>query len=367
MAPAPSNTWIVGLAEARTAPARDDVSITEFAWEAVRPALEDAGTTLQELGGAVTASQDFWDGRTISSMNVNELVGGTYGSEAKVAADGAQALAYACARIDDEDQQLNVVLAHAKESQGDKHVIELAAFDPYYERPLDPDETVVAAFQAQRLYANSSFEPAHAARLVAAARRRSTVLGQLTPDDVLTSPPTADPLRELDRAPLMDAACALVVCDSQTRQKLGRPAVRVVATASRTGAYWSQRLELERAPEAQAAAADALAIAGWTIEDLDYVEINAPYAHQHLIVARELGLGEGEDLVQRFEANGKSTGPQLNASGGWLSGSAGTVAGLRSVAWIANRLRETGGRALVMATTGLANQSHHAVLLEGAR
>ena len=176
-----SDTWIIGFGEARTARARDDVSITELAWEAVAPALADAGTSVKELDGAVTASQDFWDGRTISSMSVNELVGGVYGSEAKVAADGCQALGYALARIEDDDQDLNVVLAHAEESQGEMHAIEAAAFDPYYERALEPDETlVVAAFQAQLLYDESPFEPEHAARLVAAARARSEVLEPLS-------------------------------------------------------------------------------------------------------------------------------------------------------------------------------------------
>jgi hypothetical protein len=136
------------LGEARSALARDDVSITELAWEAVAPALVDAGVGLGEVEGAVTASQDFWDGRTISSMSVNEVVGGTLGSEAKVAADGVLGLGYALARIEDRDQRLNLVLAHAKESQGDAHTIELAAFDPYFERQLGPDESVLAAFEA---------------------------------------------------------------------------------------------------------------------------------------------------------------------------------------------------------------------------
>ncbi|MBV8221515.1 MAG: hypothetical protein JO325_23870, partial [Solirubrobacterales bacterium] len=146
-----TDTWIIGSGQARTAPARDDVSITELAWEAVAPALADAGTSLPEIEGAVTASQDFWDGRTISSMSVNELVGGAFGSEAKVAADACLGLGYAHARIADCDQRLNLALAHAKESQGDVHAIEVAAFDPYYQRALDADETVVAAMQAQLL------------------------------------------------------------------------------------------------------------------------------------------------------------------------------------------------------------------------
>ncbi len=282
-----SDTWIIGTGEARTAPARDDVSITELVWEAVQPALADAGTELRAIEGAVTASQDFWDGRTISSMSVNEIVGGVFGSEAKVAADACLGLGYALARVTDADQNLNLVVAHAKESQGDQHTIELAAFDPYYERAIDPDETIVAALQAQLLYAQGAFTPLHAARVVSAARSRSAVLPDVTAEEVFGSPLTSEPLHVLDRAPLLDAASAIVICDGDTRRTLGRDgSVRIVATASRTAAYWSQRAALDGADQARAAADDALALAGWSSSDLDVIELNAPYAHQHLMVGR---------------------------------------------------------------------------------
>jgi acetyl-CoA C-acetyltransferase len=353
------------LGEARSALARDDVSITELAWEAVAPALVDAGVGLGEVEGAVTASQDFWDGRTISSMSVNEVVGGTLGSEAKVAADGVLGLGYALARIEDRDQRLNLVLAHAKESQGDAHTIELAAFDPYFERQLGPDESVLAAFEAQLLYARGVFGAGDAARVVAAARARSRVLEAVSVDQVLGSALTASPLRVLDRAPLMDCASALVVCDGDRARGLGRDRVRLVAGASVTGAYWSQREVLADGGGAAAAAADALAVAGWGFSELDVVEINASYAYQHLLVGAALGLGEGEALVARFEGD-EDGGVSVNASGGWLAGSAGSVAGLHAVVGVCERLAGRGGRALVHATTGLAGQSHHVVLLEVA-
>lgn len=358
-----SKTWIIGLGEARCATQRNDLAINELAWEAVSPALQDAGVTLPQITGAVTSSQDFWDGRTISSMNVNEVVGGTTGSEAKVAADGALALAYGSARVEDGDQRLNLVLANAKESQADPHAVELAGFDPFFERQLDPDETVLAGMQAQMLYAAGEVTPEHAARLVCAMRARSGVLEPLTPEQVLDSPASATPLRALDRVPRMDAAAAVVICSDSTleQMQIQVPRVRVAATASRTSAYWSQRSTLHEAPEARAAADDALALAGWSMDDLDLIEVNTPFATQQLIVAKALGLGAGEDLVARFEQDNA-----LNPSGGWLGGCAGGVAGLHSVVDLARRLREHGGRALVHATTGLCLQSHHIVLLEGA-
>jgi len=361
MSGAASDTWIVGLGEARTAPTLQDVSINELAWEAVAPALADAGVVLADVTGAVTASQDFWDGRTISSMNVNEVACGAYGSEAKVAADCAQAIGYACARIDDGDQHLNVVVAHAKESEGDAHTIELAAFDPYYERQIDPDETIIAAFQASSLYARGAASAEHSARVVAAARKRSKVLEAVSVEDVLASAPTATPLRVLDRAPLMDTASAMVICSGGQRRKLDRPAVQIVATATRAGAYWRERDDLAAVPQAAEAVRDALEWAGWSLADVDLIELAAPFAHQHLMLGEAVGLGGGEALVERFEHG------EVNDSGGWLAGSAGSVAGLHSVVSAARRLRDGNGhRALICATSGLAAQSYHVVLLEAA-
>ena len=361
MSSAASDTWIVGLGEARIAPLLDDVSINELAWEAVEPALQEVGVALADVTGAITASQDFWDGRTISSMNVNEVACGSFGSEAKVAADCVQAIGYACARIDDGDQHLNVVVAHAKESEGDAHTIELAAFDPYYERQIDPDETIVAAFQAGLLYARGGASEELSARVVAAARSRSKVLDAVSVADVLASAPTATPLRVLDRAPLMDTAAAMVVCCGDQRNKLDRPAVRIVATATRSGAYWRERADLTSVAQAGEVVREALDRAGWSLGEIDIVELVAPFAHQHLMLGEAVGLGGGESLVARFEQG------EINDSGGWLAGSAGSVAGLHSVLAAARRLRQGDGRrAMVCSTGGLAAQSHHVVLLEAA-
>ncbi len=364
MTTALETSWVVGIGRARSAPQRDDANTTELAWEAVSAALEDAGVTLADIGGAVTASQDFWEGRTISSMAINEIVGGTKRSEAKVAADGAMALLYAMARIEDGDQQLNLVLAHVKESQADAHTVELAGFDPYFERALDPDATIAAALQADLYYRRTGLGPEDAARVVTAARRRSALLDDLEPAAVLASPATASPLRELDRAPLMDAATCLVVCDTPTAERLGRPRVRLAAGASQSGAWWTAR-DLTRAPELAGAADEALARAGWERESLDRIDVGAPFAHQQLILAEALGLGEGQDLVERFERDDGP--PRLNPEGGWLGGSATTVAGLAAAADASTELRSGGGRALVHGSTGICAQSHAVVLLEGGR
>ena len=119
---------MVGVGETAHAPRRDDANTTELAWEAVRAALADAGVELGELTGVISASQDFWEGRTISSMAVNEIAGATFKAESKVAADGALAVGYAAARIATGLDSLMIVVAHCKESQARAQEVENAAF-----------------------------------------------------------------------------------------------------------------------------------------------------------------------------------------------------------------------------------------------
>ena len=109
-----AEAFIVGLGETPHAPRRDDVNTTEIAYEAVKAALADAGVALAEVGSAITASQDFWEGRTISSMAVNEIAGATFKSESKTASDGTLALTYAAMRIVSGIDSLMLVLAHCK-------------------------------------------------------------------------------------------------------------------------------------------------------------------------------------------------------------------------------------------------------------
>lgn len=345
-----ADAFIIGLGETPHAPRRDDVNTTEIAYEAVKAALSDAGVALAEIGSAITASQDFWEGRTISSMAVNEIAGATFKPESKTASDGALALTYAAMRIASGIDTLTLVVAHCKESQADAHAVENAAFDPYVQRPLGADETVLAAFQAQLLEISLDDR----ASVVAAARDRSPWLEPIRAADVASSDVTASPLRTLERAPLSDGACALVLCDTATATRSGRPAVRVAGAGTATGAYWSDR-DLTAEDDLRSALASTLSHARWD-DAPEYIELSAPYAHQALQWARAIGAGDGPGA---FEDG------RVSPTGGWLAGRPGVVAGLSAAAACARALRGGGtGRALAHGTTGLLGQSHHFVALE---
>ena len=141
---------IVSVAQTKYDPNRADASEGELAYEAIKPALERAGLTLSDIDSAVTCSQDFWDGRTISSMNIQHVVGAHLGHEDNVAEDGINAVFCGMAQILSGHMDIVLVSSHTKESQAEGSLIENAAFDPALMRQLGLDFLSAAAMQAKR-------------------------------------------------------------------------------------------------------------------------------------------------------------------------------------------------------------------------
>ncbi len=358
---------IVGVGQSVHAPRRDDVAHGELALESISEALADAGVGLSDIDNAVTASLDFWDGRTIASMAISEVVGSYLKSEARVCNDGIQALQYEAARIMAGGFRLGLVVAHCKESEGRPHDIENAAFDPYVQRRLGADGDVVAGLAAQRYYAASGTTPQDAAREIVAARRRAaghpklTALAEVDEAAVLASPELSSPLRELDKAPLADGSCALVVAVEDLARELSDSPVWVTGVATATEPYWVDR-DLAGVPALEQAAGRARGMAGWGQDEPDLLEYSAQYGFQLLQFAGALG-------ADRLDPS------RVNVSGGRMAGNPIVVSGLSRVAECVTQLRgradgrqvPDASRALAHGTAGLAAQSHVVVALEGDR
>ena len=159
----------MGIAMSDRFEIRTELPPSDIVYPVVRDALADASVSMDDIHSIVSCSQDIYDGRTISSMGVNEVLGGYLRSESKIAGDGLLALLYGAARIVSGEYDLTVVVAHCMESISDLHVVENAAFDPYVQRPLDPDNTVAAALQADAFYRASGLGPDDAAEVSAQA------------------------------------------------------------------------------------------------------------------------------------------------------------------------------------------------------
>jgi len=109
---------IVGVAQTRHAERRDDVNYAELAFEVVSDLLARTSWSHDRIDTVITASSDFWDGRTISDMAVQDVAGAAGKSASKVSMDGTFALVYAAARIASGAYRTCLVVAHGKADLG---------------------------------------------------------------------------------------------------------------------------------------------------------------------------------------------------------------------------------------------------------
>lgn len=359
----PGRAAIVGIGQTTHAPSRPDVDYAELVHEAVKAALADAGIGLLDIDNAVTAAMDFWDGRTIANMSTAEVVGSYLKSEARLCSDAIGALIYGWTRTVDSSFKIGLIAAHCKESAGNLHDIENAAFDPFFERRLDADADVIAGMIARSLGSAGSLDLDAASDHVVAARAVADNHPELTPLEAVDAASIrgaanlADPLTVLDKAPAADGAAALVLVAEDIAGDFDNDPVWVTGVGSSTARYWTYRDLTSFAPVGDAGDR-ARSMAGWGGDAPDLVETSAQFSFQIDPYARALGWEPDTNA--------------LNTSGGWHAGNPYVVAGLSRVIEGVRQLRGEAGdrqlesvdRVIAHGTSGMAGQAHFVAALE---
>lgn len=361
---------------------RGDVSEGELAWEAIRQVLRETGLTLSQIDSTVSCSQDFWDGRTISSMNIQPFVGAHLSHEDKVAEDGVNAVYCAMAQVLSGHQEIVLVVSHMKESQAEKPLIENAALDPVFMRSLGLDFLSAAALQARRYQYKYGITPEQCARVAVKNRgnARNNPLAQapldLTVEDVLSSRTLAAPIRELDAKPISDGACAMVLAGEKRARKITRKPVWILGASNAYEAHYLGDRDLADCDALAQAARKAYKMAGirHPLREIDVAEISEEFSYQELLWMEGLGFcarGEGARLLESGRTRMGGALP-VNPSGGVLSGNPNLVAGMARVAEAVLQLQGRAGArqvkgartALAHGVTGVCGQ-HHAVMILG--
>ncbi len=369
---------IVGVAQTRFEERIASLAINELVYMVVRELLHKTGVSMKEIRSIVTASQDAWDGRTISGMTINEVVGGYLNAEAKVAADGLQALLYGAARIMSGEYTLTLVVAHCKESEGTPHAITNLMFDPFTQRHLGLDDVTAAALQARRYMRLRGLAAEDIAAVAVKNHRHAKKnpfaqrAGDFTITDVLNSPILADPIHELEAAPQSDGACALLLASESKARTVTDHPVFIIGMGNATDAYWTDR-ELGEAKALRQAASRAYRMAGieYPAHEIDVAEISARYAYEELMAMEALGLSEApQDMLARGDCEIGGRLP-INPSGGPLCGNPVTVSGLVRVVEAYLQLTDQAGEhqvhgaqtALAHGAGGICGQNQSVVIL----
>ncbi len=334
-------TAIIGVAQTKQLRRNVKQNFAEMVYEVTTAALADAGIEIKDIDNVVTVSNDFWDGRTISSMAVQDACGAYEKNVSTVEGDGTFGAHYALTRILSGSYKNTLVVAHSKGSESDTNLITNGMFEPIFTRPLGLDNLTSAAMQARAyMHAFGAKEEDFAEVSVknhgnALKNPFAQVAKKVSVADVMASRRLADPLKLFDVSPISDGAAAMIISgDEFTRSLKGGKAkpVYIKGAAFYSDAYDLGLRDLARSPALKLAAEKTYQMAGIKnpTKDIDLAEIYDAFSYMELMWYEGLGFcgeGKGAEFMKSGVTQMNGALP-VNASGGVLSAHTVIAAGL---------------------------------------
>jgi acetyl-CoA C-acetyltransferase len=169
---------------------------------------------------------------------------------------------------------------------------------------------------------------------------------KVTAEQVAGSVMVADPLRVLDCSPITDGAAAVIVCSLDVAKKLGKPFIKVTASAVGTDTMaLAQRKDMTTIKATTIASRKALQMAGKKIDDIKFAEVHDCFTIAELIISESIGKfepGKGGEAVLAGETSLEGSFP-INPSGGLKS--KGHPVGATGVAQVIEVYKQLTGQA----------------------
>ena len=375
---------IVGVAQTQYERRKKDETFYDLVYEVTSKALEDAGLALEDIDNVITVSNDFLDGRTISSMAVGEAAGAYDKNISTVEGDGTFGAFYGAMRVLGGFRS-TLVVAHSKGSEGDIRCITNGMFDPIYQRCLGLEAVSASALQANAYMDRYGVTETDFARVSVKnhGNAKNNPFAQLpldlTVDDVMGSQKIADPIKRLDCSPVSDGAAAVIIASEEMAKRARTKPVWIRGVAHCAEEYFLGDRDLADPKSLRAAAQKAFRMAGIErpLEQVDVVELYDAFSYMEPLWLEAMGFcdpGEGGALIEKGVTTMAGKMP-VNPSGGVLSAHALLVAGLARIAEAVLQLRgDAGARQVQGARTALAHgingpcgQSHCVWILSGEK
>ncbi|MBN2283875.1 MAG: thiolase family protein [Deltaproteobacteria bacterium] len=356
-------------------------TFAELVFEACTSALADAGIGIQDIDNVVTVSNDFWDGRTISSMAIQDAAGAWEKDVSTVEGDGIFGALYGMMRTLSGSFDTTLIVSHVKGSEGNMNLITNAMFDPIYQRHLGVDATTSAALQARAYMEKTGATEEDFARVSVKNHGNGVnnpfaqIRKKISLEDVLNSRKISEPLKLYDCSPISDGAAAIVLSNEKGLARFKKDPVWILGVGHCSDSYSLGYRDLTFPRALQAAAGKAFASAGIKnpLKELDVAEIADAYSYMELIWYEGFGFaaeGAGADLI-RSGATAMDGALPVNPSGGLLSAHPVLVAGLARIVEATLQLRGEAGdrqvkgakKALAHGINGPCGQSHGVFVL----
>jgi acetyl-CoA C-acetyltransferase len=366
---------IVGVGQIKSERRKKSETYYDMVYDVTSRAIEDSGYSLNDIDNVITISNDFWDGRTISCMAVQEAAGAHDKNVSTVEGDGTFGAFYGATRVL-SGFKTTLVVAHSKGSEGDPKIITNGMFDPVYHRSLGLDAVSSSALQANA-YMNRYGVTEEQCAMVSVKNHGNAknnpyaqIPLDITVEDVMKSRKIADPLKLLDCSPVSDGASAIIIANEETAKKARKRPVWIKGLAHCSDAYFLGDRDLTDMRALNNAAKRAYDMAGITnpLEEIDVVELYDAFSYMELLWLEGMGFckpGQGGKMTEKGETAMDGVLP-VNPSGGVLSAHPVLAAGLTRIVEAVLQLRGDAGQhqvdgaktALAHGINGSCGQSH---------
>lgn len=340
------NAYIIGAGMVRFGRYSDRL-VEDFASEAARAAITDAGLDTRKLGLAVVGHSS--QGRVAGQRVLKELAltGIPIINVENACAGGGTALHVAWMAVAGGFHDAALVIGMEKMEKG------LIAGNPSeYEAVLGKTLPAKYALRAKRHMQQYGTTAAQLA-MVSVKNHRAGALNpmahyqqELTLEAVLGSRPVAEPLTLLQCCPTTDGAAAVVIVSETLARQTQRKPVRIAASAVASGAYRNARKDGISADDdiTVRTAAKAYEMAGLGPSDVQVVEVHDAFTIGEILACENLGLCPRGEGGRWAEQGITALGGRLpvNPSGGLLS--RGHPLGATGIAQVAELTWQLQGR-----------------------
>jgi len=358
-----------------------EMSPYEMIYTAVRGALDYAGLRRDDLTTVVSATNDYYDGKTISNCFKVECGGAYMKDESKVEMDGAHAAYYGLFRILSGNHKLAMIYGFSMASCMPYNAARLYETDPTFDRTISLLNPYTAGGLQMRAYLKANGLSEEDIAKVAVQNLKNAAknplalpeaqMPDISVDDVMKSEYLSAPLRELMYPKLCDSTSALILAPEKQALKITDNPVWITGVGLNQETYYLGDRDLSISASMQAASKKAYSLAGIKNpkSEIDVAEIFGHTACEDLILAESAGLADKGKGVELLDTN------KLNPSGGAMSGLALCACGLTRMIEAAKQIRgEADGyqvdgakKAIATGQIGFCAQNNIIYVLEGGR
>ncbi len=357
----------------------------EAIYNAVRGALDNANLKRRDLTSVVSATNDFYDGRTISNCFTVEASGSYLKDETKVEMDGAYAALYGMMRVLSGNHKLVAVWGGSMASCFPYDSTTLYSTDPTFERPTEYLNVMTAgAFQMRAYMEKFGLKPEDIAKVAVKNRQNAAKNDMAVPETqqanldvkgVLDSEMLSSPVNELMYARPCDGVACVLLAPEQQALKIRDDPVWITGVGYSQEQYYLGERDLTRSTSMSNAAKMAFKTAGITNpkKDVHVAELFEHFAHEELLLSEAIGFCEpGKGSTLSSEIKGEIP---INPSGGATSGNVLCATGLIRLIEAAKQLNgeaknhqvKGATRAIASGQAGFCAQNNILYVLEGGR